>query len=219
MSDKQPQKIVQIADDKLDIFVGQVVPLFETPLQPWNLLSMSRKLQKQFIEKLQSSSICMLPSYNYTLPRGDEMGKYLSLDVGGSTLRIALVDLVGRTCVEQPMRISRMDTWRIDDSVRVLKGQAFFDWIAERIDEMLSKSKSMYTEDAQPLPLGVAWSFPLEQTSTRSAALLGMGKGFLAADDVLGQDLGDLIMRACKRWVAIPDPHSTVLRADGQHRT
>jgi len=219
MSDKQPQKVIQIADDKLNTFVGEVVPLFETPLQPWNLLAMSCKLQKQFKEKLQSSSVCMLPSYNYTLPRGDEVGKYLSLDVGGSNLRVAVVDLVGKTCVEQPMRISRMDTWRIDDSVRVLKGQAFFDWIAEKIDEMLFKSKSMYNEDAQPLPMGVAWSFPLEQTSTRGAALLGMGKGFLAANDVLGQDLGALLMRACKKWVAIPDPHSRVPRADGHHRT
>ena len=37
------------------------------------------------------------------------------------------------------------------------------------------------------------------QTSLRSGLLQGMGKGFLAAHGLLGQDLGDLIQDACSR--------------------
>jgi hexokinase len=39
----------------------------------------------------------------------------------------------------------------------------------------------------------------LRQTSLRSGLLQGMGKGFRAAQGLLGQDLGDLIQDACSR--------------------
>jgi hexokinase len=39
----------------------------------------------------------------------------------------------------------------------------------------------------------------LRQTSLRSGLLQGMGKGFLAAHGLLGQDLGDLIQASCSR--------------------
>lgn len=37
------------------------------------------------------------------------------------------------------------------------------------------------------------------QTSLRSGLLQGMGKGFMAADGLLGKDLGDLIQDSCSR--------------------
>lgn len=39
----------------------------------------------------------------------------------------------------------------------------------------------------------------LRQTSLRSGRLQGMGKGFLASQELLGQDLGDLIQDACSK--------------------
>jgi len=47
--------------------------------------------------------------------------------------------------------------------------------------------------------MGLAWSFPVEQTSSRSANLLDMGKGFRATEGVLGQDLSELIMAPCRK--------------------
>lgn len=41
----------------------------------------------------------------------------------------------------------------------------------------------------------------IRQTSARTAKLLIMGKGFYAADGVLEEDLGGLLMRACKKKV------------------
>lgn len=40
------------------------------------------------------------------------------------------------------------------------------------------------------------------QTSLRSGLLQEMGKGFLAAYGLIGQDLGDLLQDACKRRVS-----------------
>ncbi|TKA76468.1 hypothetical protein B0A49_02232 [Cryomyces minteri] len=183
----------------MDEFLREVQCLFEAPLQPANLHALSGKLQQQFRQKLQSSNICMLPSYNHTLPTGHERGTYLALDVGGSTFRVALVELGGKERGNQGMQITRMRSFRIDNAERALKGHAFFDWMADRIQDTLAEEDYQLSHGTSALPMGLAWSFPVEQTSIRSGKLLAMGKGFCATHGVAGQDLGSLIMHACRR--------------------
>ncbi|KAG0649611.1 Hexokinase I [Hyphodiscus hymeniophilus] len=88
---------------------------------------------------------------------------------------------------------------KIDSVVRQLKGIEFFDWMAARIEDTLSGQSKSYAMSDEPLSMGMSWSFPIQQTSLRSGLLLGMGKGFLSAHGLLGQDLGDLIQDACSR--------------------
>lgn len=187
----------------MDEFGRELDRAFTAPMERSQLWSISERLQDQFRDRLQSSSFSMLPSYNYTLPGGDERGTYLALDMGGSTLRVAMVELAGRSCRPSPMSITAMETFDIDDHVKALEGQAFFDWMADRIEQILAKKGHQYGHDAKALPTGLAWSFPMEQTSRRSGAVLGMGKGFFASQGVLGQDLGELIMQACRRKVCL----------------
>lgn len=145
----------------LDGFLSEVRRLFTAPLDPNALLAMSAKLREQFEEKLQTGSSCMLPSYNHTLPTGCEKGKYLALDVGGSTFRIALVSLNGKNNGSS-MKIVKIFTNRISNKVRALKGHDFFDWMAERIGEALEDPVVKEPQSESPLPMGLAWSFPIE---------------------------------------------------------
>jgi hexokinase len=145
----------------IDNFLSEVKCLFTAPLDPNTLLVISTKLQEQFKEKLQTNASCMLPSYNHTLPTGNEKGKYLALDVGGSTFRIALVSLTGKDN-ESSMKIVKMSNYRITNKVRALKGHNFFDWMAERIGETLNDPVVKEAQDECPLPMGLAWSFPIE---------------------------------------------------------
>ncbi|KAK4966964.1 N-acetylglucosamine kinase 1, partial [Elasticomyces elasticus] len=193
-----PHAVPRVWDRSMDDLLLEVRRLFEAPLRADKLFAMSAGLQEQYHQKLQSSNICMLPSYNHVLPTGCEQGTYLALDVGGSTLRIALVDLEGKESRHNGMHIRRISTCVIGDRVRSLRGHAFFDWMADRIKEMLAQEHYEAGMEDAALPMGVAWSFPVEQTSPRSGVLLAMGKGFSATHGVQGQDLGDLIMRACK---------------------
>lgn len=148
---------------KMDDFLREVKRLFEAPLQITNLLAMSGKLQEQFRQKLQDSNICMLPSYNHTLPTGNERGTYLALDVGGSTFRVALVELCGKHKEwDKSMRVVKIESYRIDNTVRALKGHAFFDWMAERIAEVLEDAEIRKLRGSTVLPMGMAWSFPVE---------------------------------------------------------
>ncbi|KAL9614903.1 MAG: hypothetical protein Q9167_000645 [Letrouitia subvulpina] len=94
---------------KMDSLLQEVQTLFERRLPMDALLDLSKKLQAELKERLQSSPQCMLPSHNYTLPDGREKGTYLALEVGGSTLRVALVDLNGRSSTEKSLRIRRIN--------------------------------------------------------------------------------------------------------------
>lgn len=156
--------VTPIYETTMETLLKEVRDLFEQQLRVEHLLALSKKLQAEFKECLQSSPSCMLPSHNYTLPNGKEQGTYLAMEVGGSTLRVALVDLHGRDKPRQCLRIRRIVTSTIDNCVRDLRGLAFFDWIAEKVGEMLlaDKAASDHMEWKEPLPMGIAWSFPIE---------------------------------------------------------
>ena len=87
----------------------------------------------------------------------------------------------------------------IDESVRRLEGTLLFDWMAEKIEAMLAEGSETCGYGDEALPVGLAWSFPIEQTSLRGGKIQGMGKGFHTSHTVIGQDLGNLIVAACHR--------------------
>jgi hexokinase len=184
---------------RLEDMAEEVVHLFKGRLNVQSMLSMSSKMCVQYKGKLQDCQDCMLPSYNYTLPTGQEMGTYLAMDLGGSTFRVALVELHGRIPGQSGLRIIRISVSPIDESVRQLEGTRLFDWMAQKIEAMLAEGPETCGYGNEPLPVGLAWSFPIEQTSLRGGKIQGMGKGFHTSRTVIGQDLGDLIVAACRR--------------------
>ncbi|KAK8085042.1 Hexokinase [Apiospora hydei] len=139
-----------------------------------------------------------LSDFSSQLKLQQETGQFLALDVGGSTLRVALVELNSREMPGRECSIVRIDTFKITPELKLLKGMAFFDWMAARIKEVFSDGDTQGRDPESPIPMGLAWSFPVEQTSLGSGLLLGMGKGFLATDGLLGQDLGAILEKACK---------------------
>ncbi|KAJ9151107.1 Phosphotransferase [Pleurostoma richardsiae] len=180
-------------------FLKEAEELLLSPIEADRLKELARKLKDQFSDRLQTNLACMLPSYNHQLPNGDEHGQYLALDVGGSTLRVALVELRGREARGSESGIVRIDSFKISQDTKSLEGMAFFDWMAERVHETVSKAVAKENSPEKPILMGLAWSFPIEQTSLKGGLLQGMGKGFLAANGLLGQDLGDVIKFACAK--------------------
>lgn len=178
----------------LDDFAEEVDRLFTAPLSMRNMIVMSEKIRAQFRSCLQSSPVCMLPSYNHALPSGTEEGTYLALDVGGSTFRVALIELHGKGNI----KVLRESSAYIDSNVKLLEGTLFFDWMAERIESMLQEVGSSYGREELPLSMGLSWSFPIEQTSISSGLVIHMGKGFLCSNGTVGQELGDLIVQSCR---------------------
>jgi hexokinase len=155
-------------DRTMDDFLQEARRLFQSPMAAKKMLAMSDALQEEFKQKLQSSSISMLPSYIYTLPTGQERGSYLALDVGGSTFRVAFVELNGRGTGRESMRIVKMCTYKICNLVKALEGHQFFDWMADRIEETLDDPVIVKVHGIETLVMGLAWSFPIEYEFDRS---------------------------------------------------
>jgi hexokinase len=150
-------------EQTMDDFIAEARQLLESPLTHDALLDMSARMRDAYKQKLlDPAAACMLPSYNHTLPSGEERGTYLALDVGGSTFRVALVELRGKDRGDECMEIVRMLSYKIDEPIRGLKGRAFFDWMAERIQLTLEDPVVKAHHGAQTLPMGLAWSFPIK---------------------------------------------------------
>ena len=199
---KQPHHVVvrQVYEKSMEEFTREVRALFEQPLDLDRLLQYSGELQSEYRARLQSSNISMLPSYQHTLPTGFEKGDFLALDVGGSTFRVALIRLCGKKeNGDSDIQIRRIRNVVIDKEIRDLQGGEFFDWMADRIADMLAEYNHMNGTTNARLPMGLAWSFPVEQTSPRTGKLLAMGKGFCATHGCEGDDLSELIMRSCNK--------------------
>lgn len=128
------------------------------------LKEFASKLKAQFREGLLSNEDCMLPSYNYQLPTGYEKGQFLALDVGGSTLRVALVELRSRVARGSESGIIRMKSFPIDTPIKNLEGMDFFNWMADLILETVAEDVRQNSSE-KPLPMGLAWSFPIEYVS------------------------------------------------------
>lgn len=143
-------------------FLAEAEKLILGPIDGNQLQELSRKLKQQFKDALLTNPACMLPSYNSQLPTGHEAGEFLALDVGGSTLRVALVELRGRPVSGSESVIVRMDSFKIDHQVRNLTGRKFFDWMAEKIHQTVAKDSEKGHSPDTPLPVGLAWSFPIE---------------------------------------------------------
>lgn len=144
-------------------FLKEAEALLLGPVDRDGLQQLSRDLREQLLDRLQTDMQCMLPSYSHQLPRGTECGRFLALDVGGSTLRVALVELRGRTAdVGEESKIISIQNYYIGPEIKALEGMAFFDWMAERILETLSAELEEHRSPDHPLPMSMAWSFPIE---------------------------------------------------------
>jgi len=155
-------------------------------------------LRDEYVKKLESSTACMLPSFCHTLPTGQERGTFIALDVGGSTFRVALVELVSRSHDTEGMKIKHMTVYKINEEIRRLPATEFFAWMAGNIRTMLHQSQDKRMTQNETVPIGLTWSFPIEQTTYKGGNIQPMGKGFKCHEGVLGQDLGGLIERACR---------------------
>lgn len=142
-------------------FLDRIETIFRASVERKRLITLSDGLKNQFVESLVDNPLCMLPSYNHQLPSGNETGAFLALDVGGSTFRVALIELSGKKN-EIGTQILKMASFKIGPSERKLKGILFFDWMAERIEQTLAGKRQGQAISEHPLSMGLAWSFPIE---------------------------------------------------------
>ncbi|GMM32813.1 hexokinase [Saccharomycopsis crataegensis] len=148
----------------------------------------------QYKEALAESDISMIPCYNYLLG-GNELGNYLSLDLGGSTLRVSVITLDG---ANSTAKVVVSKNFGIPDSKKTINF-AFFDWIAHNINEVISGNCSAFA-DSEEIMAGVTWSFPIFQTSSSDGTINKCGKGYNLDPRIFKMSIKSLFENSCSKY-------------------
>jgi len=138
----------------------------------------------------RKSSLKMIPTY-VDRPTGNENGKFIALDFGGTNFRILELELKGGRKTN-PLKIMKFVL-----NKRLIKGTAndFFGFIAGCLKNFLEKRKVGIGEERN---LGFTFSFPVKQTGTAAGTLVCWTKGF-SVKGVMGKDVVGLLSEALAR--------------------
>ncbi|XP_018569738.1 hexokinase type 2-like [Anoplophora glabripennis] len=139
------------------------------------------------------------PTYVQDLPDGTEKGKFLALDLGGSNIRVLMVDLGDPDPVHTKV-------YTIPKDIMQGTGEQLFDFIA---DCLVTFIKSQGLAEA-PLPLGFTFSFPLVQKGLKVGILERWTKDFTCSG-VIGNNVVEMLQTALQKHGDIKVDVSAVL--------
>lgn len=145
--------------------------------------SLAYQFSKVYRELALTSDEQFLPTPVTRLPSGHETGQFLAIDVGGTNLRVAFIELLGDVGEQAPVtngadrsreairmaqrpRVRRTleKAWPIGEHLKIDKTEDLFAWIGDCIAEVVNDRLS---NDAGKLPvpeqldLGITFSFPM----------------------------------------------------------
>ncbi|XP_065365983.1 hexokinase type 2 [Calliphora vicina] len=137
----------------------------------------------------QKANVKCFVTYVQDLPNGNERGKFLALDLGGTNFRVLLIHLKEDHDFQMESRI-----YAIPQHIMLGSGTQLFDHIAECLANFMNEH-DVYKER---LPLGFTFSFPLTQLGLTKGLLVTWTKGFNCAG-VVNEDVVQLLKDAIAR--------------------
>ncbi|MCP9264356.1 Phosphotransferase [Dirofilaria immitis] len=147
---------------------------------------MSRDMDKGLEGGPEKSTVSMLPSFVPELPDGTEEGRFIAMDLGGTNLRVMLMDIKPGEELKTEQFNTRIPNWAMRGT-----GEQLFDYITKCLAEFLIE-KGIQNDG---LPVGFTFSYPCNQKSLRSATLLRWTKGF-ETSGVVGEDVVELLEKS-----------------------
>ncbi|KAL1971269.1 hypothetical protein VTN77DRAFT_221 [Rasamsonia byssochlamydoides] len=216
-SHNEPGPGLQI--DPLDSFLKPLV------LDEGVLYNLARRFSEVYQHLALTSDQQFLPTPVTRLPTGEEVGRYLAIDVGGSNLRVAFIELLGedadsdkgaadasdksrdtlRKAQRQRVRRTLEKAWPIQEHLKMDKADDLFSWIGDCIAEVVADSLSSDAtkgEIPEELEMGITFSFPIMQESVSEATLMPMGKGFAITSDL---NLRNMLLSGYEKHTRRPD--------------
>lgn len=131
-------------------------------------------------------------------PSGDECGEYLTLDLGGTKLRICWITLGERkaeTEVDQGI-------YQIPEDYKVGEAEPLWSFLADSIADFMGV-RHIEPEEGTVLPLGFTFSYPATQEYIDHGVLQTWTKGF-DIKGVEGHDVADQLREALDKRVIMP---------------
>jgi len=155
-----------------------------------------RKIIKDFHSEMskglagKKSSLKMLPVY-VDRPSGNEKGKFIAIDLGGTNLRVLELGLKGAG----RLAILREKKFVLGEKIITSTARKLFDFIADCVKDLIqSGGGGKKGIDG----LGFTFSFPIKQTGIASGMLIHWTKEF-TAKGVEGKDVVKLLNDALER--------------------
>lgn len=159
---------------------------FLSPLKPDEAVfyNLARRFSTVYRNLASTSDAQFLPTPVTSLPTGNETGRYLAIDVGGSNLRVAFIELLGesvdpdprpadatersrdtiRKAQRQRVRRTLERAWPIQEHLKIDKAEDLFAWIGDCIAEVVAESltsEATRNQIPEELDLGITFSFPI----------------------------------------------------------
>lgn len=129
-------------------------------------------------------------------PTGREKGRILTVDMGGTNLRVCDVCLSAeRREFEQIQR-----KYKLPDSIKTDTKEELWGFIADRLASFLDDHHNGETPE-KPVPMSFTFSFPVDQRSVRSGILQRWTKNF-NVPGVEGNDVVPQLEAALERKVS-----------------
>lgn len=145
--------------------------------------NLAYQFSKVYEELAFRSEEQFLPTPVTKLPSGSETGQFLAIDVGGTNLRVAFIELLGdaddllptangversretiRNAQRPRVRRTLEKAWPIGEHLKMDKTEDLFAWIGDCIAEVVG---DRLTSDLgkvsvpEELPMGITFSFPM----------------------------------------------------------
>ncbi|RHZ60255.1 hypothetical protein CDV55_104350 [Aspergillus turcosus] len=204
---------------RLDDFLSPLV------LDEAVLYRLARRFSSTYRHLALNSDQQFLPTPVTRLPTGLETGRYLAIDVGGSNLRVAFIELLGeaadsdirstdasersrdtlRKAQRQRVKRTLEKAWPIQEHLKMDKAEDLFAWIGDCIAEVVADSLTSDVTKGQipqELDMGITFSFPIMQESLAEATLMPMGKGFAITSDL---NLRNILLNGYEKHTRRPD--------------
>jgi hexokinase len=142
---------------------------------------------------VKGGNIPMNPTWVMNYPNGNETGKYLVLDMGGTNLRVYSINLTNEKCGFEVSQQSH----KLPDELRTATADELWDFIAGCLESFL---KSADFDLSTEIDLSFIFSFPTTQRTIDEGILQRWTKGFNIADTE-GQDAAGSLRRAIAKKV------------------
>jgi len=155
-----------------------------------------RRMVKDFHSEMskglagKKSSLKMLPAY-IDRPGGNEKGKFIAIDLGGTNLRVLELWLKGKG----RLAIIREKKFVLGEKIITSTARELFDFIADCVKSLIQSSGG---DKKESNGLGFTFSFPIKQTGIASGILIHWTKEF-SAKGAAGKDVVKLLNDALER--------------------
>lgn len=162
-----------------------------------------KEITEQFIVELkqglteEGGNIPMNPTWVMNAPDGEETGRYLALDMGGTNLRVCEV-----TLVEEKGEFDIIQSkYRLPEELKSGTADELWDYIADCIQQFIEYHHEDELDSLGIIPMGFTFSYPASQDYIDNGVLQRWTKGW-AVEGVEGEDVVPQLEKALKEKVS-----------------